>query len=105
MKNYGTSHPMQNPEVRKRQQNAARSLETDGISFDSSWELAFYLYHRSLGHDITYNQDVSISYVCNDQHHVYIPDFILGGKFYEIKGDQFFNESGDLICPYSDGLT
>lgn len=34
----------------------------------------------------------------------YHPDFLINGKIYEVKGDQFFriNESGDeeMFCPY-----
>lgn len=31
---------------------------------------------------------------------MYIPDFEINGKLYEIKGDQFFNDDGTMKCPF-----
>ena len=31
----------------------------------------------------------------------YFPDFEIEGKFYEIKGDQFFNEDGTMCNPFN----
>ena len=97
---YGVPHPMKCPEVRIRQQQSTASCICDDILFDSSWEVSFYLYHKILGHDVKYNDELTFQYECNSKQHAYIPDFIVDRKVYEIKGNQFFNEDGKMICPY-----
>lgn len=100
IQNYGVDHPMKCPEVRIRQQQSTASYICDDILFDSSWEVSFYLYHKILGHDVKYNDELTFQYECNSKQHAYIPDFIVDRKVYEIKGNQFFNEDGKMICPY-----
>lgn len=71
----------------------ARALyEYDGITFDSSWELAFYVYHKDAGHSII-REPFSIVYCeSNGKKHLYYPDFEMNGILYEIKGDFLLKE-------------
>lgn len=76
----------------------------DGIKFDSSWELIYYVWLRDTNREFTYHPAISYPYV-NDagKSSVYEPDFIIDGQLYEIKGDHFFDSDGRLINPYKKG--
>lgn len=76
------------------------------VKFDSSWELAFYLYNLSLNKPIK-RCTKSFEYEFEGNSHLYFPDFEINDKIFEIKGDHFFNEEGLMICPFNrvkDGL-
>lgn len=52
-----------------------------------------------------YSPALSYPYEYDDRQFTYHPDFIINGKVYEVKGDQFFrmNESTgkeEMFCPY-----
>lgn len=64
----------------------------NGIEFDSSWELAFWIYHIENNIEIERNTE-SFKYVFNNKEYNYYPDFIIDEKLYEIKGDMFLNEN------------
>lgn len=56
-----------------------------GIYCDSSWELAFVVYH--LDNDIPIKRCKEIrKYIFENKEHEYHPDFVVNGKLYEIKG-------------------
>lgn len=56
-----------------------------GIWCDSSWELAFLIY--CLEHNITIKRNTDkFPYYIEDKLHYYIPDFIIGNTYIEIKG-------------------
>ena len=77
----------------------------DGIVFDSSWELALWIYCKDHGEEIEKNP-VKYEYFFEDKKYYYIPDFKYRGKIIEIKGPQFF-EGDKMICPFDrkfDGL-
>ena len=70
--------------------------------FDSSWELAFYIYNKDHGIPIKRNnrEKYFTFNVDGDKEYKYYPDFIINGNEYiEIKGDQFYNGE-TLIYPY-----
>lgn len=75
----------------------------DETFFDSSWEVAFYLYHKSLGHSVI-REPLKIEFTFNGSTHCYFPDFEVDGQLYEIKGDQFFKEDGTMQNPYNHSL-
>lgn len=78
----------------------------NGKPFDSSWELAFYIYCLDKG-DTIECEPIELKYTYNDIEHVYIPDFRVNGELIEIKGDQFFKKDGTMQNPYDhskDGL-
>ena len=77
----------------------------DGIVFDSSWELALWIYCKDHGEEIERNP-IKYEYFFEDKKYYYIPDFKYKGKIIEIKGPQFF-EGDKMICPFDrkfDGL-
>ena len=56
-----------------------------GIFCDSSWELAFVVYHKDHNNEISRNKE-KFSYIFEGTVHYYFPDFIVNGKLFEIKG-------------------
>ena len=111
---YGVDNVFQNVDIIKKSQETKLdkygSLNTnhvylyDNIEFDSSWELAFYIYHKDKGHKIEH-ESKCFSYDYNNKIHKYYPDFKVANKYYEIKGDQFltFYKNGKIKgmrCPF-----
>lgn len=56
-----------------------------GIFCDSTWEMAFVLYHTDHGNNITRNTE-TFQYMWGGRTLKYIPDFLLDGGLVEIKG-------------------
>lgn len=72
----------------------------DNNFFDSSWELAYYIWLKDHNVEFKYHTE-RIEYIGDDgEKHFYYPDFIVDGKIVEIKGDQFFNENGEPFDCY-----
>lgn len=79
--------------------NSNKGYLFEGVHFDSSWELAYYIWLRDNGKSFIYHPDTPLEYW--DSEGVlrnYYPDFLIEGEFVEIKGDHFFNEKGE---PYN----
>lgn len=93
---YGVTNPMQIPEFRKKTQHR---YTFDGIKFDSKPEIAYFIWLRDTNREFTYQPDANFSYICKGKEHRYCPDFLVEGKYVEIKGKQFF-EDGKMINPY-----
>lgn len=55
-----------------------------GIQCDSSWELAFLVYHLDNNIEIKRNKD-GFKYIFDDKEHTYYPDFIVDDTYVEIK--------------------
>lgn len=70
-----------------------------GHSFDSSYELCFWICHSDAGDDIK-RECEPISYTYEDKEHKCFPDFCLNGEIVEIKGSQFRKEDGTWQSPY-----
>lgn len=90
---YGTDWFVQSDRFKEI---AWSKYEFDGIKFDSSWELIFYIYHKDHGHNIK-REPYKIDYFIGTEKHYYLPDFLVDNNLYEIKGDMMLNEDGDLI--------
>ena len=77
----------------------------NGIVFDSSFEILYYLW--MIKHNIDFNVHPSISFEyidpTNKQVHNYHPDFYRNDiqQYVEIKGEQFFDENGNMINPFN----
>lgn len=84
---FGVDYPSQNPEVRK---SIARRYTYKNIPFDSSWELAYYIFLEDNNISFQYQPKTEFWYYVNGKKHKYNPDFIVNEKIIEIKGDQFF---------------
>lgn len=84
MKKYGVKHHAQSKEVRAKMR---QKYVFESESFDSSWELAFWIYHLDNNIQIEH-EPVFFEYVDNNQKlHRYYPDFRVGGQLIELKGD------------------
>lgn len=97
---YGVDNPSKSAILRSHNY---KRYNYDGLKFDSSWELAFYVYYKDKGCDVVREPTV-ISYVDNEgKDHKYFPDFSVDGQLFEIKGDHLlekFKSSGkyDIAC-------
>lgn len=76
----------------------------DNTNFDSSWEIIFYIAMKLNNKDIKRcDFKIPYSYIDNITRN-YVPDFIINGELYEIKGLHFFenmNPNGKMICPFN----
>lgn len=73
----------------------------DNKNFDSSYELAYYIWLKDHDKEFIFHPFEPIPYTGNDgKEHLYLPDFIVEGRIQETKGDQFFNEKGEPWDPY-----
>jgi len=105
---YGVENAMQNETI------CARSVETrlrkygsflnyrlydcDSFVFDSSYELAYYLYLRD--HHIPFElKPDPITYFIKGRAHKYYPDFKVGDTYVEIKGEYYIDSEGVLVHP------
>ena len=59
------------------------------ISFDSSWELAYYIYLKDHNIDFEYQPNTPFEYIIDNKKHLYYPDFLINEQYIEIKGKQF----------------
>lgn len=75
----------------------------DDISFDSSWELYFYIYHKDIKHNKIERGRV-FEYYYEGKKHLYLCDFLVNGENIEIKGSQYLNEKGELIQMKTEAL-
>ena len=103
LKKYGVEWFSQTPEFATLR---STKFMYDSKSFDSSWELAFYIYCIDNNKTIT-RPTKKFAYDYNGTTHYYHPDFEVDGKLYEIKGSQFFKKDGTMQNPYNhelDGL-
>jgi len=109
---YGVEYPSQRPEVADATRQSKISkfgtacspswrYTYDGLSFDSSWELAFYIWLRDNKADFTYPCDIRFDYFdSSGRKHIYNPDFRVGTAVVEIKGGHFLDKDGRLVLPY-----
>lgn len=61
------------------------------IFFDSSWEVALYIYAIDHGEEIM-REPLKIPYEYNGREHFYIPDFLYKGQLIDIKGNHLVRE-------------
>ena len=96
---YGYASPQfQNPKNRKRNDELKRekygsasavgNYRYENELFNSSWELAFWIYHKDKGHPIK-REPTSFDYYVDNKIHQYWPDFKVYNTYFEIKGDRF----------------
>lgn len=75
----------------------------ENIYFDSSWELAYYIYLKDHHIEFTYHTEY-LDYFVNGKKHKYEVDFKVEDTLVEIKGDHLIDENGNLIAPF-DGIS
>lgn len=54
--------------------------------FDSSWELAYYIWLQNNNINFEYHNGFSFTYYINGKKHLYFPDFKIDNQYIEIKG-------------------
>ena len=94
---YGVDNAMQCYAVFKK---ATQKYCYDEICFASKYEIAFYIWLKDKQINFEYQPNAKFNYVHNGKEHFYMPDFIVDGKYIEIKGDHFFKEDGTMQNPY-----
>ena len=89
---YGDEFPLRSKTFRDN--NFSNYLYDDEY-FDSSWELAFYIYNTDLNRKIE-REPEKLTYYFNDAKHYYFPDFKINCKLYEIKSPYLYSK---LLIP------
>lgn len=93
-KKYGTDYPIQNKEVYKRNKN--RYYQYNDLIFDSSWELAVFIWYNDKNLNIQ-REPCHFDYIdSNGKNHKYFPDFLIDEQIIEIKGTQYLDDNGKL---------
>jgi hypothetical protein len=87
---YGVTNNSKSPTFHK---TATKQYEYNGEMFDSSWELAVWIFFTDNNLPII-REPVRIPYIAGSKERVYFPDFLVGDTLLEIKGDYFFTPDG-----------
>ena len=87
---YGVTNNSKSPTFHK---TVTKQYEYKGEMFDSSWELAVWIFFTDNNLPIT-REPVRIPYIDGTKERVYFPDFLVGDTLLEIKGDNFFTPDG-----------
>lgn len=105
LKEYGVDNVAKIPEIKEKMlmtrfETQGSFLQDykyyyDGVVFDSSWEVAFYIYYTEKGKKV----ERCRKYFEYSNNKKYFPDFEMDGQLYEIKGEQFF-KNDVFIDPY-----
>lgn len=93
--------------IREAVEKAHYRYRYNGLMFDSSYELAFYIWASEHGKQVTVHPDISFPYEYNGITHIYNPDFAVDGTLVEYKGLQFFRnkDANDvMVNPYDHSL-
>lgn len=98
MQRYNARNPMQCHDIQKK---TRAKYSFDDQKFDSSSELAYYIWLKDNGVKFIYQPTTTFEYDFNQVKYVYCPDFYLieEKQYVEIKGDHFFKD-GKMICPW-----
>ncbi|MBO7691311.1 MAG: hypothetical protein J6T10_01595 [Methanobrevibacter sp.] len=97
---YGCDNPSQSEEINK---NKKKKYTYNNINFDSSWEIAYYIWLTDNKIPFEYHPKDKFVYVVNNSIKFYFPDFKVNNEFIEIKSLHFFvnkNPNGNMINPY-----
>ena len=105
IEHYGVDNYAQSVEYHKKAHKPYMNPKYPDMTFGSSWEFKVYDFLLENHIDFEYQPAISLSYEYKETHHTYHPDFLINGKVYEVKGDNFFriNESTgqeEMFCPY-----
>ena len=95
LKRYNVKYPAQNHDIYKK---SKKRYIYKSIRFDSSWEIAYYIFNEDHNISILPHPKVDLKYKDqNNREHYYFPDFYNCSlhKYVEIKGDNLFNSKGE----------
>lgn len=97
---YGVEHPSLSEEIFKKMR---RKYTFDNKTFDSSCELAYYIWLKDHNNDFEYQPNIVFNFNFNNEIKHYRPDFKVRNEIIELKGLQFFENkdpNGKMLCPY-----
>lgn len=103
LEKYGSVNNRKKVEETKledREESPKKKYIYEGISFDSSWELAFYIMNKDAGHKVV-REPLMIPYESRGITYYYIPDFSVNGSLYEMKGSQLIKDGIWVPSPES----
>ena len=105
MKHFNVENYTQSYEYHKNKIHKYHSEKYPGLTFDSTWEVKVYEFCKDNEIEVEYSPSISYEYEYDNRTWTYHPDFLINGKVYEVKGEQFFriNESTnkeEMYCPY-----
>lgn len=111
-KKLGVTHQMKNNTIREKTSKTCIAkygkicfpqarYRYDNETFDSSWELAFYIYYKNYNFSIIRNKTKFFTYSYNGKSYKYFPDFLIQNRIFEIKGPHFFDRNGKMINPFN----
>ena len=86
--------------IERREESSKKKYVYEGLSFDSSWELAFYIMNKDAGHKVV-REPLMIPYESRGITYYYIPDFSVNGSLYEMKGSQLIKDGVWIPSPES----
>lgn len=104
---WGVEFYSQSPEFHKKCHKRYTNPKYPDMTFGSSWEFKLYDFLVDNRIVFEYQPSISIPYEYDGKQHTYHPDFRIGDKIVEVKGDHFFriNESTgqeEMFNPYRD---
>lgn len=102
---YNVEYYSQTYEYHKNKKHKFYSDKYPEFTFDSTWEVKVYEFCKDNNIPVEYSPAISYEYEYDGKIWTYHPDFLINGKVYEVKGDQFFriNESTgkeEMFSPY-----
>lgn len=93
LKKYGADSYQRSEAFRKdlprRIKLSCKRYTYEGVHFDSSWELALWIYAQDHNLEIE-REPCSFDYIFEGKKSSYFPDFRFQGKLLELKGDHFY---------------
>lgn len=98
---YGVDYYVQTEDIRSYRY---KKLEYDNYIFNSNCEILFYKFCKKNGIDVIVHSSHFFEYSHNKKKHLYFPDFKIGDRYIEIKGDHFFDGNGNLINPFTEDV-
>ena len=93
LKKFGVENPQQNREIQRKTMS---HYKYNDLNFDSSWELATYIYCIDNNIPIIRLPIRFEYYDKNNKKHYYFPDFSINNELIEIKGPRYLDENGQL---------
>lgn len=95
---YGVDYYVQTENIR---QYRFKELEYDNYIFNSNYEILFYKFCKENDIDVIVHSSHFFEYSHNGKEHLYFPDFKIGDRYIEIKGEHFFDDNDNLINPFT----
>lgn len=86
---YGGENPDYCPSILSKMK---RKYTFENLHFDSSWEIAYYIWLKDNSKNFEIHPNKHFTYFFDDKKHRYHPDFLVDGKYVEIKGPHLLNE-------------